>query len=142
MAEESNIDQAAVPVQTASASPASAAPTQMVAVFAGLLLVSFFLPWVTILGADLSGFRIQGMFGGQSLFLWIVPALSGITLIAVGTKSTATKGAALFAAITPFLALGYGFHIVGEHLPKILSFGAYVGLFSGLMLLILAGRLK
>jgi len=107
-------------------------------VCAGGLLLSFFLPWANFFGASPSGFDIQKM-GEIHKALWLIPILSGITLVA-GFAKWNQQGFAFAAGVMPFVTLLYWFNQLGSDLMQILTYGGYLSLAFGLALLICAFR--
>ena len=104
------------------------------------LAISFFLPWATILGSSASGFDLQKM-GDEQRLLWLIPAFSAITIIAAIAKS-GQRFAGQFTGLLPFAVGVYWFFKLGEDMPKILSYGAYLSLFFGAALFIIPRRMK
>lgn len=105
------------------------------------VLLSFFLPWITLLGANISGYQFQGLFGGRALLLWSIPIFSIITIFATATNRN-PRNAAQLAGALPFAVLGYGLYNVGQDIFQALGFGAYLGLVAGLALIILPRDIK
>jgi uncharacterized membrane protein len=104
------------------------------------LMICFFLPWVSFLGAMPSGFDLQ-KFGDKYLLLWLVPIFSGITLFAAITK----RGLQVIGQITgalPFIVGICWLTQIGKDLLQIMTYGAYLSLFFGAALFILARKEK
>ena len=102
--------------------------------------VSFFLPWVQIMGANISGFDLQKM-GDQQLLLWAVPICCAITIFANVTKRS-QEFAGQFTGVLPFLVGGYWYYKLGSDMFQILTYGAFLSLAFGAAMLILSRKLK
>lgn len=112
--------------------------SQAVSICAAGLLVCFFLPWTRFLGYTVSGFDLQKLGDGQKA-LWLIPVFSAITIFGGMTKRS-QKNAARITGALPFIVLIYWYQKFGQDVFRILSFGAYLLLFFGLMLWILPQR--
>lgn len=110
-------------------------------VCATALTAAFFMPWVNLAGFGPSGYGIQDFFKGEALLLWAMPVL-GVATLFLRSVPESQRGVAQMAGASPFLALGYGLHLLGEELMQVLSVGAYVALAAGLSLFLLARRIK
>jgi hypothetical protein len=104
------------------------------------LAVSFFLPWVNFLGANISGFDLQKMGDGQKLLLSI-PVFCLITIFA-GFAKQGQQIAGQLSGVLPFAVGVYWYTKLGGDMFKILTVGAYPSLAFGLALLILARKSK
>ena len=102
--------------------------------------VSFFLPWVQIIGANISGFDLQKM-GDQERLLWIIPICCAITIFANITKRS-KEFARQFTGVLPFLVGGYWYFKLGNDMFQLLTYGAYLSLAFGAAMLILSRKLK
>lgn len=118
----------------------SASLSQIISLAALGLGVSFFLPWVQIWGATLSGFDLQKMHGGH-LLLWLIPIFSALTIFAGITKRS-QRNAAQLAGTLPFLVLIYWLYQMGSDLMHVIAIGGYLSLGCGAALLILPRRIK
>lgn len=127
-------------------SPGSPQPSMGVLILASALLAAFFMPWLQVLGAGLSGYEI-GRLGSYGNYAWIVPILAGFTI----TVSLARQNNRLLGAITgiaPLVVLLYAVtRVAGEAGPRgfgqlldvaghVLSIGAYLTIICSLGLLI------
>jgi hypothetical protein len=129
--------------------PANAAPgnqtvslsrTHLVNFCALGLGVSFFLPWARFFGANLSGFDLQKLGGGQRL-LWLIPICCAITIFA-GIAKSRQQIAGQLTGLLPFCVGVYWYTKLGRDLFQILSFGAFLSLAFGLALFILPRKSK
>lgn len=129
--------------------PAPAAPenqtvtlnrAHLVILCAAGLGVSFFLPWVQIIGANISGFDLQKT-SDQERLLWAIPIFCAITIIAGITKKS-LRVAGLITGMLPFLVGGYWYPRLGNDMFHILSYGAFLSLAFGAVLLILSPNSK
>ena len=113
---------------------------QVVSMCAGGLFISFFLPWATIMGGNISGFELQKL-GEYHKLLWLIPVCSVIT-IAGGVTGKGQRLAAQVTGALPYFTLIYWFYQLGKDLTEIMTVGAYLSLGLGLVMFILARRLK
>ncbi|MGZ5543705.1 MAG: hypothetical protein ACXWIU_03435 [Limisphaerales bacterium] len=119
----------------------TAMQAQIVGLFAAGIIISFFLPWLNFLGFKASGFELVQKYGGSTVMLWAIPFFGVVALMASISK-TNLKAAAPLAGIMPILALCYGLYDSGTDLTKLLDFGAYVGVGSGIAMLLFSLRIK
>lgn len=106
----------------------------------GILVISFFLPWLSILGVNISGVNLHEVWGpGQ--FTWLIPVIAGGALISafMGKRDGVL---AQIAGGIPFIFLAVGLNQIGPDLMKGLEIGGWGTLLSGLFLLCVAPRLK
>ena len=102
--------------------------------------VSFFLPWAHFWGANLSGFDLQKLGGGQRL-LWLIPIFCAIAIFAGITKRSQKIIGQLTGAL-PFCVGVYWYTKLGHDLFQILTYGAFLSLAFGLALFILPRKSK
>ncbi|HWA87279.1 MAG TPA: hypothetical protein VG710_13710 [Opitutus sp.] len=105
-----------------------------------ILLVSFFLPWIRILGTGVAGNEIPRL-ASNWMWLWLIPiaAAAAIALELTGRRHTEV---AQIAGGLPFVALAIGLYQNGTQLLSALLIGAYGTLLSSLFLLSIAPRLS
>ena len=129
--------------------PANAAPqnqtvnlgrTQLVNLCAAGLGVSFFLPWVSFLGGNISGFDLQKAGGGQ-LLLWLIPICCMLTIFA-GIIKRSQQIAGQLSGTFPFVVGVYWYMKLGSDMFHILAFGAFLSLAFGAALLVLSRKSK
>src|SRR5467141_2650199 len=116
--------------------------TQLVNLCGAGLGISFFLPWIQILGISASPFTMQKM--GQEAdtrLLWLIPIFSAITIFA-GLAKFGQSVAARLTGLLPFFALVYWYKDVGNDLMNVLSYGAYLAGLFGAALVILPPKSK
>ena len=125
-----------------------APPSKPILWFASGLLAAFFMPWVQLLGAGLSGYQI-GNLGSYANFVWIIPILAGAT-VAVSLSGKDNRVVGGFAGIAPILALLYAFirfcseagpnaaGQISEIAQHVFSIGAYLTLIFAVCLLVVA----
>jgi len=114
--------------------------SKMLSICGGGLCICFFLPWInSFLGAP-SGFDLAKE-GKQFAFLWSLPICCALT-VAAGLAKRFQKEVALFTGLVPFFILIWGLDQAGKELFQILSVGGYAGLGLGLVMIIVALRLK
>jgi hypothetical protein len=104
------------------------------------LVMSFFLPWVTLLGNSRSGFDVQKAAEGLQVH-WLIPGLATLAVIAA-FNGRGQRLPALLAGAMPFLAAAFWFNEVGPDLLKLLGYGAYLSLGFGAALILIAWRVK
>jgi hypothetical protein len=114
--------------------------TQLVNLCAAGLGVSFFLPWAHFWGANLSGFDLQKLGGGQRL-LWLIPICCAITIFA-GITKRGQQIAGQLTGVLPFCVGVYWYTKLGRDMFNILTFGAFLSLAFGLALFILPRKSK
>jgi len=141
-------DEITITPKSESTSPASASAkqnitvgrTQLVNICAAGLGVSFFLPWVNILGATPSGYDLQQM-GNEQRLLWLIPIFCAIIIFAGVTKRSQQIAGQLTGAL-PFCVGAYWYYKIGSDLTHILAYGAYLSLIFGAALFILPRKSK
>jgi hypothetical protein len=119
-----------------SSSGASASPVMIGCL---VLIVSFFLPWVSILGKTAAGYELQQIWE-PGPFLWAIPSLAAIAM-AIGFTGKRNVEVAQVAGGIPFVFLGVALFEFGGDVMNALSIGAYGTLISGVFLLCVAPRL-
>lgn len=129
--------------------PANAAPenqtvtlsrAHLVILCAAGLGVSFFLPWVQIIGANISGFDLQKT-SDQERLLWAIPIFCAITIIASITKKSQQVAGQLTGAL-PFLVGVFWYSKLGSNMFQILAYGAFLSLAFGAALFIVSRESK
>jgi hypothetical protein len=111
----------------------------LITVTAIVLLASFFLPWTTLLGQNLSGLDIQKTDAYR--FVWLMPLFAGIS-IGLNTLRLSTALVRRLAGISPFVILAYSLYHLGNEVFQILQVGAWLALVSGLVLVLLPDPVK
>ena len=114
--------------------------THLVNLCAAGLGVSFFLPWARFFGANLSGFDLQKLGGGQRL-LWLIPICCAITIFA-GLTKRGQQIAGQLTGVLPFCVGVYWYTKLGHDLFQILTYGTFLSLAFGLALFILPRKSK
>jgi len=113
---------------------------QLVNLCAAGLGVSFFLPWVNILGGNVSGFDLQKL-GNEQRLLWLIPIFCAITFFAGVTKRSQKIAGQLTGAL-PFAVGVYWYTKLGSDMFHVLTFGAFLSLAFGAALFILPRKSK
>jgi hypothetical protein len=108
---------------------------QLVNLCAAGLGVSFFLPWASIFGGNISGFDLQKA-GGEQRLLWAIPIFCAITIFAGVTKRSQQIIAQL-TGVLPYVVGVYWYIRLKDDFFHVLTFGAYLSLIFGAALLIL-----
>ena len=70
------------------------------------ILAAFFMPWVQIMGAGMSGYNL-GQLGSYGNYAWLIPILAGGTIL-LSFAGINNRGAGAFTGIVPLGALAYG----------------------------------
>ena len=100
------------------------------------LMACFFLPWIKLLFADLSGYQLQQLPGDGVKLLWIIPGMALVALITAIANQQVANGSQL-AGMMPFVALVYYRFKLGDDFFQALEIGAYVSLGLGAVLFFL-----
>ena len=128
----------------------STPPSQSVLVWAGGVLVSFFLPWFQLFGHGISGYQI-GSLGSYGNYAWIIPILAvGTILLTFARQNNRIVGA--FTGLVPIGVLIYAIGRVAAEgggrateqvlqvAEQVFSIGAYLTILCSLALLVSASR--
>jgi hypothetical protein len=101
---------------------------------AAVLLASFFAPWATFLGGNLSGLDIQKHFESYK-FVWLVPACALVALVLnmAGLRTASVRRAAGGA---PVAILIYSLNKFGSDFFQLISWGGWLALAAGMVLII------
>jgi hypothetical protein len=128
--------------QTTPATPACTPQSQriLIGIAAIVVCASFFLPWVTFLGANMSGLDIQKNFTSYKL-VWLVPTLAVITLVLnfAGVRDNVVRR---IAGLCPFVILAYALNQMGSDLFKIIMIGGWLALIGGVALICIPNGCK
>jgi hypothetical protein len=114
--------------------------TQLVNLCALGLGVSFFLPWTQIWGANVSGFDLQKL-GDKQRLLWLIPICCAITIFA-GLTKLPQRYARQITGTIPFCVGGYWYSKLGSDMFHILTYGAFLSLTFGAVLVFLPRNWK
>jgi hypothetical protein len=121
--------------QTTPATPACTPKIQhlLIGIAAIIVCASFFMPWVSFLGANMSGLDIQKNFTSYKL-VWLLPTLAIITFLLniVGVRDNVVRR---IAGLCPFIILAYALNQMGSDLFKIVMIGGWLALIGGAMLI-------
>lgn len=115
--------------------------SQLASICAAGLFICFFLPWVNFLLGKPSGLDFAKE-GGKYILLWAIPIFSAVTVFAGITKNPNQKAVAQLTGALPFFVLGAALYDGGKDILRMLEIGAYAGLAIGLVLFLVARRLK
>jgi len=107
---------------------------------AAVLLASFFAPWATFLGGNISGFDIQKNFESYK-FVWLVPACALVALVLnmTGLRTTLVRRAASGA---PVAILIYSLNKFGSDFFQLMAWGGWLALAAGTVLIIVPSDAK
>ena len=99
------------------------------------LLIAFFLPWAKVFFFTGSGYNIGVHLGGEAKFVWAIP-VAAIAIIALAFYIVDTKVMSIITGILPFVVFGRAYSEIGKDLFEILAIGAYISLFTGVLLIL------
>jgi hypothetical protein len=143
----SESDQLEEKVVSTTAEPTSATPActpqtnrTFISIAAAALCISFFMPWVNILGANVSGMDIQKNFSSYRL-VWLVPVLALITLL-LAIAGQNTNVIRRIAGICPFIILAYALSQMGSDLFQAVGAGGWLALIGGVALICIPNARK
>jgi len=105
-------------------------------IFAGILIVSFFLPWGQVFGFGLSGHGLTKM-GSYGTLAWLIPLFSTLVII-IGLNEGDQKLLGMATGSLPWIGLVYGLAKAGDDLFHVLAIGAYLTLLSATGLILSA----
>lgn len=126
--------------------------SKAVAICAFGLLSAFFLPWVQLLGAGMSGYNL-GQLGSYGNYAWVIPILSGATIF-LSFASANNRGIGAVAGIVPLGGILYGLLRIGatggrnaargflEIAGQILSIGGWLTIILSVAIIIAAAATK
>ena len=115
----------------------------LISIAAAGLLISFFLPWITMLGAKLTGMDIQKNFSSYKL-VCVMPLLAIIAFVMNIAKLPA-RGICQFAGTSPYVILIYAAYRLNSDVSdifKLLESGAWLALLFGAVLGIASDKSK
>lgn len=113
----------------------------IISVSAAALGASFFMPWAVFLGANLSGLEIQKHVNSYR-FVWLLPVCAVITLLMNIAGAQQTTLMRRITGIVPFAILAYSLKKFGSDLFQIISWGGWIALASGFVLVIAPSPVK
>ena len=115
------------------------------------ILAAFFMPWVQLLGAGLSGYNL-GNLGSYGNYAWAIPILAGATIL-LSFSGVNNRGIGALTGIVPLGGLAYalvqlinesgaegGFEPALKMAQQVFSIGIYVTLIFSVAIIIAAGR--
>ena len=123
-------------------------PSKPVLIFACCILGAFFMPWFQLFGVAATGYNL-GQLGSYGNYAWIVPILSGATIL-LSLNGYNNRGVGAFTGIVPLAAIIYGIvrlvsegggdalRGVSEVVSHVLSVGAYVTIICSIGIIIAA----
>jgi hypothetical protein len=126
---------------TSNSSPTDQPPNRrsntyrnITSIAAAVLLASFFAPWATFLGGNLSGLDIQKHFESYK-FVWLVPAsaVAALVLNMAGLRTATVRRAAGGA---PATILVYSLIKFGNDFFHLIAWGGWLALAAGMVLII------
>jgi hypothetical protein len=136
MSEQTTIE---APKQTTASTTTSATSVTLLSL---LLLGSFFLPWINILGKPLSGWDIVRIeeFGLEARLLLAIPLTGLFTFLGALVKPSQIKPVAVLTGSLPLIGLAFYWFKIGTDLFQLLGIGAYATLFVAVLLIILGAN--
>jgi len=101
------------------------------------ILGTFFLPWFQVSSFSLSGYELLMDENYRKIywFIGVIP-LNAIGLALNYKFNQKVKYMAFLTGVMPFIVLSFGFLLLDINLFMILSFGAYITLFLGIILIL------
>jgi hypothetical protein len=131
---ENNTENKQTPAPATTKSPEPGVQVTAASLFAGLLIIAFFLPWISFFGIALTGWQFCRIQEG-SPFVLLFP-IAGVITIFVGLAGGPQRSIAQISGALPLLGFVYIFAIYKtDELLQILSIGAYLSLISGVLLI-------
>jgi hypothetical protein len=107
---------------------------------AAALFFSFFMPWISFLGATLNGFTIQKNFESYRI-IWLIPLLAVISLV-LNIAGQKTSFIRRLAGLSPFAILVYALSDSGGQIFQAMGFGAWIALAAGSALVFIPNKAK
>lgn len=104
-----------------------------------VLLISFFLPWISILGVGVAGYQLYEMWK-PGAYLFVIPALA-VGALALGFSGHKNMAIGQLAGGAPFVFLAIVLYESGSAFLESIAIGGYLTLASGGFLLCVAPRL-
>ena len=127
---------AAVPAAPAAAVASRAGGFGLEAILGIAMIASFILPWVGAMGISISGFDLA-KGGSSGSLVWLVP-IAGIAVVFASMKGKSLRMIGPLCGAVPFLCLAVWISQAGgTQLLQSLSFGAYLAVAAGAVLLIM-----
>lgn len=124
--------------------------SQAVLICAFGILAAFFMPWIQLFGAGMSGYNL-GRLGSYGNYAWIIPILAGGTIL-VTFSGASNRVLGALTGIVPLGALAYALirlsseggadaaRGVLEIAQQVFSIGIYLTVIFSLAILVAAGR--
>ena len=128
---------------TSSSAGSSSLRHHLTSIASAGLFISFFLPWINLLGSQLNGLDIQRNFSSYK-FVWIMPLLAIIALV-MNIAKLPTRSISQLAGVSPYAILFYTAYYLDSNvsdLSKLLEFGAWLALLFGAVLGLAPGKPK
>jgi hypothetical protein len=112
----------------------------IISIAAAVLAASFLMPWAGFFGGNISGLDIQKNMESYQL-VWFLPACAVVTLL-MNIAGAPTAMVRRIAGGVPFAILAYSLNKFGSDLFQILSWGGWVALAAGIVLVIVPSPAK
>jgi len=122
--------------------PGTSPKTQsnLITLAGAVVLFSFLLPWVNLLGSNLSGLDIQKNVSSYKL-IWLLPALAGATIF-LNIAGQSTNMIRRLAGLCPFGILVYALNNLGTDLFQAIAIGGWLALLGGAFLIFIPNSPK
>jgi hypothetical protein len=127
---------------TQPSQPAKASNTtrHIISIAGAVLAASFFMPWAGFFGGNISGLDIQKNMESYKL-VWFLPACAVVTIV-LNIAGAQTAFVRRITGAVPFAILAYSINKFGSDLFQILSWGGWVALAAGIVLVIVPSPAK
>lgn len=112
--------------------------SELISVASTALILSFFLPWITILGVSVNGLTLTA-YSKNYLLVWGVP-LFAFTTLCLNLGCLQTGLMRRVAGLSPFIVLIAALGQEGKGLLQVLVFGTWIGLAAGALLVCIPGE--
>jgi hypothetical protein len=127
-------------IQPSQPAKASTTSRNIISIAAAVLAASFLMPWAGFFGGTISGLDIQKNLDSYKL-VWSLPACAALTLV-LNMAGAQTAFVRRITGGVPFAILAYSLNKFGSDLFQILSWGGWVALAAGIVLVIVPSPAK
>jgi hypothetical protein len=132
---------------TSNSSPTDQSPNRgtntyrnITSIAAAILLGSFFAPWATFFGENISGLDIQKHFESYR-FVWLVPACAAVALV-LNMAGLRTALVRRTAGGAPVAILIYSLNKFGSDFFQLIAWGGWLAFAAGIVLIVVPADAK